>query len=97
MAFRSHLSYGKTWYDEYMSRIGEQGWPKVEMVQDNLLLLNVLESAEKMQRMNYNSCSSCFDRRGTFLLISFSKCVANAIEALEKKVSPTEIIRPLIR
>ncbi|RPD58999.1 hypothetical protein L226DRAFT_489116 [Lentinus tigrinus ALCF2SS1-7] len=86
MANFNPLSRMPCWYDEYMSRIGEEGWPRSEMVQDELLLLSVVESAERAQRANY-PCVTCFDRRGTFLLISFSRCVADTIDSLERKVT----------
>ncbi|KAI0694548.1 hypothetical protein C8T65DRAFT_744306 [Cerioporus squamosus] len=89
-----HATRNPCWYDEYMSRISDEGWPKGETVQDDLLLLSVLESAERVHRANYNPCSTCFNRRGTFLLISFSKCVADTIESLEKKVTLQWITHP---
>ena len=37
-------------------------------------------------RSAHSSCPTCLDIRGMFLLIRFSKCVAETIESLEKKV-----------
>ena len=80
------------WYDEYMSRIGEMGWPRREGVQGEPLLLSVLDAAERASLASTGyPCGSCFARHGVFLLISFSKCVADTIDSLERKVNPVTL------
>ncbi|KAI0730801.1 hypothetical protein C8Q76DRAFT_339573 [Earliella scabrosa] len=71
------------WYDMYMTRIAEEAWPRSKSVMKDQLLQNVLEAT---QDPGY-SCGYCMDVQGIFLLIRFSKYVAEKIESLEKNVA----------
>lgn len=82
-------AYGATpqtpcWYNMYMTRIAEEAWPRSKSVTKDELLQSVLEAQEP----GYSySCGYCLDVKGIFILIRFSKYVAETMESLEKAVS----------
>ncbi len=72
------------WYEPYMTRLSREHWPSSEFVANEDLLQSVLDS---IRDSNGYGCPYCLTTHGAFLFVKFSKCVAEAIRAEERKVS----------
>ncbi|KAI0738449.1 hypothetical protein C8Q80DRAFT_1275452 [Daedaleopsis nitida] len=71
------------WFNVYMQRVGAEEWPKSASATDSALLQSVLEATPE----SGYSCGYCLDVQSVFVLIRFSKYVAETMDSLEASVA----------